>query len=63
MGFQKYSNNATTNWTCPGYKAGASSAKKSITANDTSDANIDLKLLDDEGIEVFDDSDVNIIRI
>ena len=60
MGYKKYPNNARTNWTCPGCKVGVCNARKSTTANDTSDTNIDLKLLDDEGTAVFDDIDVNI---
>ena len=63
MGYQKYPSNARTSWTCPGCKVGVCSARKSTTANDTSDTNIDLKLLDDEGTEVFDDSDVNITNV
>ena len=60
---KKYPNNAGTNWTCPGCKDGVCNARKSTTANDTSDTNIDLKLLDDEGKEVFHDSDVNITNV
>ena len=63
MGYKKYPNNARTNWTCPGCKVGVCNARKSTTANDTSDTNIDLKLLDDEGTKAFDDSEVNITNV